>query len=270
MHATKAFSLVELSIVLVILGLLTGGILAGQSLIRAAELRAVSSEYNRYVTALGTFRDKYFQLPGDFQKATDFWGTAANCPGHSGNTTVAVQATCNGNDDGRIQPNAPSSNEIFRAWQHLANAGLIEGTYLGVPNSATWSDPHTVIGSNAPASKLGKAGWALYHFTNSALDVSNTNYFEADYNNFFFYGASSGTNVPNQQILSPEEAWNIDTKMDDGRPAQGRVMTFEAHGGTASDDCTDLAPSNSLSRTASNYVLSNSGPYCALMMKTGF
>lgn len=56
----RGFSLVELSIVLVILGLLTGGILAGQSLIRAAELRAVSTEYSRYATAVQSFRDKYF------------------------------------------------------------------------------------------------------------------------------------------------------------------------------------------------------------------
>ncbi len=53
----NGFSLVELSIVLVILGLPTGGILAGQSLIRAAELRSVSTEYNRFVTATQSFRD---------------------------------------------------------------------------------------------------------------------------------------------------------------------------------------------------------------------
>ena len=52
---TKAFSLVELSIVLVILGLLTGGILAGQNLIRAAELRSVITEFKTYQTAVMTF-----------------------------------------------------------------------------------------------------------------------------------------------------------------------------------------------------------------------
>ncbi|MFZ4541879.1 MAG: type II secretion system protein [Rickettsiales bacterium] len=54
-----AFSLVELSIVLVILGLLVGGILSGQALIRASELRSVSTEQQRYFTAIQTFRDKY-------------------------------------------------------------------------------------------------------------------------------------------------------------------------------------------------------------------
>ena len=71
--AVSAFSLVELSIVLVILGLLTGGILAGQSLIRAAQLRAVSTEYSRYVASINSFRDKYFGWPGDLRNATAFW-----------------------------------------------------------------------------------------------------------------------------------------------------------------------------------------------------
>ncbi len=55
----NAFSLVELSIVLVILGLLVGGVLSGQSLIRAAELRSITEDYARYVTATHTFKDKY-------------------------------------------------------------------------------------------------------------------------------------------------------------------------------------------------------------------
>ena len=69
----KGFSLVELSIVLVILGLLVGGVLSGQSLIRAAELRAATQEYQRYYTATQTFRDKYFAIPGDFNNAQAFW-----------------------------------------------------------------------------------------------------------------------------------------------------------------------------------------------------
>ena len=70
----KAFSLVELSIVLVILGLLVGGILSGQSLIRAAQLRSVTADYTRFVTAVNTFRDKYFALPGDMTNAQSVWG----------------------------------------------------------------------------------------------------------------------------------------------------------------------------------------------------
>ncbi|MBY6117485.1 prepilin-type N-terminal cleavage/methylation domain-containing protein [Mameliella alba] len=75
MMVRSGFSLVELSIVLVILGLLIGGVLTGQNLIRAAELRSVMTEFKTYQTAVMTFRDKYFALPRDMTNATDFfWG----------------------------------------------------------------------------------------------------------------------------------------------------------------------------------------------------
>lgn len=148
-----AFSLVELSIVLVILGLLTGGILTGQSLIRASELRAVTTEYQRYATAVQAFRDKYFALPGDMPNATRFWGvqhaTLATCQ-----TTASTTAlTCDGNGDGNIG----YTYEIFRAWQHLANACLIEGTYNGIDGGAgAGYDP--ILGVNVPRSKMSNTG----------------------------------------------------------------------------------------------------------------
>lgn len=70
----SGFSLVEISIVIVVIGLLVGGVLAGRSVIRAAELRAVGTEMNNYVTAIYQFRDKYSGLPGDLVNATLYWG----------------------------------------------------------------------------------------------------------------------------------------------------------------------------------------------------
>ena len=66
LRTKQAFSLVELSIVLVILGLLAGGVLSGQALIRAAELRSVTADYQRYTAAIMVFRDKYFSFPSLF------------------------------------------------------------------------------------------------------------------------------------------------------------------------------------------------------------
>lgn len=154
-----AFSLVELSIVLVILGLLTGGILGGQSLIRAAELRAVSTEYSRYATAMSSFRDKYFAVPGDMSNATQFWGTAAACPGTNA-TPSTTQATCDGNSSGGVDILTPASNEVFRFWQHLANAGLVEGSYSGVSNNATAATADARLSWNVPPSKLSNGGWS--------------------------------------------------------------------------------------------------------------
>src|ERR1700691_433072 len=61
----SGFTLIELSIVLVIIGLIVGGVLVGQDLIRAAEVRAQISQIEKYNTAVNTFRDKYNALPGD-------------------------------------------------------------------------------------------------------------------------------------------------------------------------------------------------------------
>jgi prepilin-type N-terminal cleavage/methylation domain-containing protein len=92
----NGFSLVELSIVLVILGLLVGGVLSGQNLIRASELRKYITLQNQYRTAISAFRDKYFALPGDMTNATAFWSAkaAANCTNNSGAAVVAATGTC--------------------------------------------------------------------------------------------------------------------------------------------------------------------------------
>src|SRR5437660_1073388 len=96
------FTLLELSIVLVIIGLLIGGIFVGQSLIHNAQLNAVISEFNRYQTAVQSFKQQYNTLPGDMSNATSFWGSAG---GTGSDATCAVvvsttAATCNGNGDG--------------------------------------------------------------------------------------------------------------------------------------------------------------------------
>lgn len=222
----NGFSLVELSIVLVILGLLVGGILAGQSLIRAAELRSVSTEYQRYTTAVYAFRDKYFMLPGDMNNAEAVWGqadaVAANCYAFSS----ANALTCNGDGDGMIETVSTRSFEIYRAWQHLANAGLIEGTFSGTRGTVGW--PWSAVsGTNVPRSKMSQAGWAWV----SRQEATATGGFYASMfypttEHWLEYGQPSGNSYAHTPILKAEEGWNIDTKLDDGKPGTGKVTTY--------------------------------------------
>lgn len=246
---TQGFSLVELSIVLVILGLLTGGILGGQSLIRAAELRSVSTEHQRYVAAVNTFKDKYFAIPGDMSNAQAFWGVAGTCPGNNASPSTSP-VTCDGDGNGRITPNATNSNEVFRFWQHLANAGLIEGSYTGVSSTATANVEAGALGVNIPRSKLSNAGWQP--MWGGTMPVSSTTFFDGEYNNMFYFGSMTTGGGPTVGIIKTEEAWNIDTKMDDGKPATGDIVTWEYDG----TYCSDLAPSNAGSLADSTYKFS--------------
>lgn len=248
------FSLVELSIVLVILGLLTGGILSGQSLIRAAELRAVVNEYQRNTSAINTFRDKYMAIPGDFKDATKFWGKdTAACAAHTG--TAATPGTCNGNGNGLIVGGGGGSQhgEMFQAWKQLALAGVIEGSYTGLSGST--GAYHTILGENAPQSKIANTGWSLY-----SMGVSGgaSIYFAMDYGNAITYGHvhSNGGVIgyTTSPFMKAEEAWNIDTKIDDGKPAYGKLIATTIFGPLSSIDPCVTANSGAMVNT--NYDMS--------------
>ena len=262
----RGFSLVELSIVLVILGLLTGGILAGQSLIRAAELRSVSTEYSRWITAVQGFRDKYMALPGDFRDSTRIWGrlnTNTDCVTNSA-SAVASPGTCDGDGNGTIiRSNGNSqSGEHFQFWRQLALAGMIEGTYTGV--SGTNGYWQGVSGQNIPRSKLGGvAGWTTYT-AGVTTNAGSTTTYAMEYGNLFLLGGSGGTADAAAAIIKPEEAWNLDTKIDDGRPGYGKVIAMYwndacATGGAANNDLAN-----------SVYNLAASSTSCALFFRQAF
>lgn len=222
-YPRNGFSLVELSIVLVILGLLVGGVLSGQSLIRASELRSVSADIQRYSAAIYTFRDKYFALPGDITNATAFWGvrasTGSDVTCHQ--TINTTTGTCNGDGNGRIDFIAGDSatyGERFLGWQHLARAGLIEGSYTGATTTAAAFA--VTPGTNVPRSKMADGNFRLAAL--AAAVSGDTNFFDGTYGFNLF--EVTGTSSP---LLKSEELWNIDTKLDDGRPATGSIFTHK-------------------------------------------
>ena len=278
----NAFSLVELSIVLVILGLLTGGILGGQALIRAAELRSISSDVAKHTAAIHSFRDKYFALPGDMPNAVRFWGNQAGGTADGVDATCQMldrdnpatgSATCNGNGNGMIGAYANLTDagnfETFRAWQHMANAGLVEGSYAGVTDSdinAYLTGPGVRPGWNVPRSKLSNAGYALAHWGShnaASIYVTGGILFVSDYGHVLNFGLPGGYHsMGNAGVILPTEAWNIDTKMDDGRPGTGSVMTPSA---TTAPGCV-----SSNDGAIAVYELAGSITGCALVFKLGF
>jgi len=216
----RGFSLVELSIVLVILGLLVGGILAGKSLIRASELRSITTQFDQFATAHRAFRDKYFGVPGDITNATQFWGAAdptpANCyPAMVAGTTGTK--TCNGDGNGYPDQIAMAKgDERALYWQHLSNAGLIAGSYSGVGRTAAFCC--YAIPANSPRGRLSTSLWNVYGAaTLGPISLYYT--FGAQTPAFGDMPAYSNYGA----ILRAEELWNIDKKIDDGMPNTGKV-----------------------------------------------
>lgn len=236
----RGFSLVELSIVLVIVGLLTGGILMGQSMIRGAELQSVVSEYQKYHDAALAFRDQYDALPGDMNDATNYWGrqvNVASCVTNSA-AAVATPGTCDGNGDGIINwaGAASTSGEFAQFWRQLSQSKITTGEFTGLAGSG--GAAHITIGGNAPTSRLTNAGWGVWNLGNYAGDASN---YAFNYGNVMTLGGTISNGWNYTTVLKPEEAWNIDTKIDDGKPGAGKVLAYNITVCTTAANNTDYA-----------------------------
>jgi prepilin-type N-terminal cleavage/methylation domain-containing protein len=228
MTSSSGFTLVELSIVLVIIGLILGGVMVGRSMIQSARLNKVGGEFEQYSAVLALFVDKYQGLPGDMTNASQFWAGSAN-----------------GNGDGQITGSSP---EPFEFWRELARAGMIKGSFTGVTGPGNAID--AIIGVNVPASAYTGGG---YTATYVGGQLSGTCcHFNGYYGNGLFFGAQYAT--PSHtwgRLLRPEQMLTLDTKYDDGKPGTGimRAWANETCADTTVVTATDTAVYN-LSSTA--------------------
>ncbi|MFQ5659671.1 MAG: prepilin-type N-terminal cleavage/methylation domain-containing protein [Gammaproteobacteria bacterium] len=120
------FTLVEIAIVLVVIGLLLGGILKGQQLINSARVRNLADQNSGVQAAYFGFIDRFRSLPGDMNPTTaclKVSNTIANC-----GASPYAAATLGGNGNGRID----SIVEASAVWAHLSAAGFLNGTFSGV------------------------------------------------------------------------------------------------------------------------------------------
>ncbi|MDZ7829059.1 MAG: prepilin-type N-terminal cleavage/methylation domain-containing protein [Halofilum sp. (in: g-proteobacteria)] len=126
----QGFTLVEIAVVLVIIGLLLGGVLKGQELIASARVRNLADQQAGIQAAYFGFIDRYRAVPGDMD-ATE----ADNAIGTTG--------LSGGDANGRLaDPTvaSPDWTELNAVWQQLAAAGFIKGTYSGSGSAPTGID----------------------------------------------------------------------------------------------------------------------------------
>ncbi len=262
MKREDGFTLVELSIVLVIIGLIIGGILAGQDMIRAAEVRATISQVEKYNTAVNTFRDKYRYIPGDINstKAAEFGMTVRDA-------TVVGQGDGNTRLEGCSAGATVYGCETALFWRDLAQVNLV-GEDMNYATNALGGggavDADTLF-QFVPEAKLGR-GNSFTVFSDSGINYYQLTGMTA----ISAAGVYSLTNA-----LTPLESNNIDAKIDDGRPVTGVVRAMQDPAVLNTDSVAVAAPGTpgdcTLTGTPNTYSMLNEDtsntPACQLRFR---
>ena len=208
------FTLIELSIVLVIIGLIIGGVLVGRDLIDAATVRAQISQIEKYQTAVNTFRGKYGYLPGDMPDpaATQYGFVPRGVIAGEGDGNSIIEGV-NGNT--YVNENDQSGGETVVFWVDLTTANLIEG---GFTKAAENNWPLVVLSGSVldqyfPAGRI-KGGNYIFVY-----NLNSMNYYQlGNITSVGLYGKMNSA-----MGLTVQQAYNLDRKMDDGLPETGTV-----------------------------------------------
>lgn len=224
----RAFTLIELSIVLVLIGLIVGGILSGNELIKNAKVRKTVSLIDNVKTATTAFINKFACMPGDCEATDDLGLSSADDPVLVGNMKVNGQVIENG------PPNF-TGEEGYLFWVHLSQAGLIAETFSYSGTASVFNDN---ISLHSPAVPMNIAAslWAtipdtlggVLPDTDNYLWIANLQFAPAAAVAFGAFGA-----------LDPLENYSIDFKIDDGYPSTGSVKLSRWRRGFLTIDSDD-------------------------------
>lgn len=262
----KGFTLIELSIVLVIIALITGGVLVGRDLIEAATIRSTVRQKEQYDTAVNTFRLKYNCMPGDCVNAANFG------------------FTWNGNGNGVLDNLAVGSEleyKIFHA--HLTRAGFIQGDLTGAPVCDSFEQRDC-----AELTKLKPRGGTFPPaFFIRYSDPLTLNFRTNGKHYYWLIGCTGelGAGETGCAVYSPQQTFMLDSKIDDGLPLTGALVAhadvtaitsvmgypadiIQGPGGASSDFCV----SNSTTPASYNFVNNSgsTGSLCSLSVSTAF
>ncbi|MCP4394714.1 MAG: prepilin-type N-terminal cleavage/methylation domain-containing protein [Alphaproteobacteria bacterium] len=178
----RGFTLVEMSIVLVIIGIIIGGVIKSREMLRTSKIKVTLSEMNNLKRAAIAFRDKYGTYPGDFSRATK---EVMNC----------ISPDCeNGDGDGKVvtlSAGGTDPDEEVQFWKHLFLSGLRQNEIFDSP-----------IGS----------GTVRVYFDAFSLGGSTPGYMGGTGKHWLILEAKPSATC----CLSLREQWLLDIKLDDG------------------------------------------------------
>ena len=225
----RGFTLIEIAIVLVIIGLLLGGVLKGQELINTARVRALNNNVDGITAAWFSFQDRYRAFPGDYTQAS------VNLPG----------APTDGDGNGLVGDagGADSPAERAMVWMHLQSAGYITGGYdnaaATVANANEYGCPVTVCPDNGFGAGMNLNYGALRQAGGSDA-----------------HELISGRGIPVEVIAE------LDRKVDDGEAGSGAMQLGAAGTGWVAADVQDCQAAD-----VNLYDLQNPSSNCAAVFR---
>lgn len=256
----KGFTLIELSIVLLIVGLLIGGIISGKSLIINGKVRATIRDLNFYKSIINTFYDTYGYFPGDLPNASSYWSGASN---GTGNRTIACSDTTPPPLPALPLPPAPCDF----AWQHLYYADL-----MGGPLSGCNSGPVLPVSQkNISISEAAIAGAIIAYTNNLVIWQTLQTYLGTGVASLTSRYGISGVFIGGAYVAPVEQIYQIDMRMDDGIPSTGKILATSCINGacncvTQTNYSTTINPATYTGNSVYNLKCTQTGVYVATRM----
>lgn len=242
-HNGSGFTLVELSIAIVIIGLIIGSVLVGRDLIGAAEIRSQISQIEKYQVAIHVFREKYGALPGDIkdpEATASGFAERYSSPGVEGmgdGNGVIAGSNYNANFDWEVIGDYIACGETGLFWRDLSTANLIDGSFTtaeyddGIGNCDGDITSAASFNKYFPQAKIGSGSY-VYVWSGGWMLADGT----GPSNRINYFGLSRIVNPYNFAFdvsLTPNQAYAIDSKIDDGLPQYGRVLAMYPNGHAA-------------------------------------
>lgn len=233
---SKGFTLIEIAVVLIVVGLLIGGVLKGMELYDNSKGMSTVSQADKIKKAFKTFQDAYYTYPGDLLNASDIATcTAGTFCGNNGDGNLIVGVEVDGatNLNATVfRQNLGTPVENLVAWSQLAAAGMLNETSV-TPANNVWGDSN-------PAAPAGGGFHVLFNGTGMHTQLGLASPLRSGH--WVIQTANARANTGNMGVggaFTVQQMARLDKKVDDGMPNAGGVI------GYPSDDCATGNAANS-------------------------